>query len=53
MDLYERPPSGAVVVCADEPGPMLPRAFPPVSGWSPDGRRTRGAGTRKPTLTGS
>ncbi|MDX3108511.1 transposase [Nonomuraea angiospora] len=41
MDLYARPPSGAVVVCADELGPVVPRAFPPASGWSPDGHRIK------------
>ena len=41
MDLYTHPPTGAVVVCADELGPVVPRAFPPAPGWSPDGHRIK------------
>jgi len=29
------------VVCADELGPVIPRAFPPAPGWSPDGHRIK------------
>jgi transposase InsO family protein len=29
------------VVCADELGPVIPRTFPPASGWSPDGHRIK------------
>ena len=41
MDLYTHPPAGAVVVCADELGPVVPRAFPPPPGWSPGGHRIK------------
>ena len=41
MGLYTDPPAGAVVVCADELGPVVPRAFPPPPGWSPDGHRIK------------
>lgn len=41
MDLYTHPPAGAVVVCADELGPVVPRAFPPAPGWSGDGHRIK------------
>ena len=36
-----RPAGCAVVVCADELGPVMPRAFPPPPGWSPDGHRVK------------
>ncbi|WP_310729185.1 transposase [Streptomyces sp. N2A] len=29
------------MVCADELGPVIPRAFPPAPGWSPDGHRIK------------
>jgi hypothetical protein len=29
------------VICADELGPVIPRAFPPAPGWSPDGHRIK------------
>ncbi|WP_240351091.1 transposase [Streptomyces olivoreticuli] len=29
------------MVCADEPGPVIPRTFPPAPGWSPDGHRIK------------
>jgi transposase len=29
------------VICADELGPVLPRTFPPASGWSADGHRVK------------
>jgi transposase len=38
--LYTAPPAG-VRVCADEPGPVLPRTFPPAPGWSADGHRVK------------
>src|SRR5262249_45046740 len=41
VDLYTHPPDGAVVVCADELGPVVPRAFPPAPGWSPGGHRIK------------
>jgi hypothetical protein len=41
VDLYTNPPADAVVVCADERGPVVPRAFPPAPGWSPDGHRIK------------
>jgi Homeodomain-like domain-containing protein len=41
IGLYTHPPDGATVVCADELGPVIPRAFPPAPGWSPDGHRIK------------
>ena len=29
------------MICADEPGPVIPRTFPPAPGWSPDGHRIK------------
>jgi hypothetical protein len=29
------------VICIDELGPVIPRAFPPAPGWSPDGHRIK------------
>jgi hypothetical protein len=29
------------VICADELGPVIPRAFPPAPGWSPGGHRVK------------
>jgi transposase len=29
------------VICADELGPVIPRAFPPAPAWSPDGHRIK------------
>jgi hypothetical protein len=29
------------VICADELGPVIPRAFPPAPGWSPGGHRIK------------
>jgi transposase len=41
VGLYTEPPPDSTVVCVDELGPVTPRAFPPASGWSPDGRRIK------------
>ncbi|CAM5260257.1 hypothetical protein SXANM310S_02606 [Streptomyces xanthochromogenes] len=41
IGLYTDPPDGATVVCADDPGPVIPRTFPPAPGWSPGGRRIK------------
>ncbi|MFC7642736.1 transposase [Streptosporangium lutulentum] len=41
VGLYTDPPPGAVVVCADELGPVTPRTFPPAPAWSPDGHRIK------------
>jgi DDE superfamily endonuclease len=41
VGLYTHPPAGAVVVCADELGPVIPRTFPPAPGWSPGGHRVK------------
>ena len=41
MDRCTHPPPGAVVVCVDELGPVVPRAFPPAAGWSPDGHHIK------------
>ncbi|MCX5059703.1 transposase [Streptomyces sp. NBC_00452] len=29
------------MICADELGPAIPRAFPPAPAWSPDGHRIK------------
>jgi hypothetical protein len=39
--LYTTPPEATTVICADELGPVIPRNFPPVPGWSPDGHRIK------------
>jgi transposase len=36
---YTSPPGGATTICVDELGPVIPRTFPPASGWSPTGHR--------------
>lgn len=41
VGLYTGPPPGAVVVCADELGPVVPWTFPPAPAWSPDGHRIK------------
>ncbi|GAA2839041.1 hypothetical protein [Nonomuraea rubra] len=41
VGLYTDPPTDAVEVCTDEPGPILPRSFAPGPTWSPDGRRIK------------
>ena len=38
---YTAPPPNSTVVCVDELGPITPRAFPPVPGWSADGHRIK------------
>jgi hypothetical protein len=41
VELCTAPPAGSTVICADELGPVIPRTFPPVPGWSPDGHRIK------------
>lgn len=41
VGLYTDPPADAVVVCADELGPIVPRTFPPGPAWSADGQRIK------------
>jgi transposase len=41
VELYTAPPPGSTVICADELGPVIPRAFPPAPGWSPGGHRVK------------
>jgi transposase len=41
VGLYTDPPADAVVVCADELGPIVPRSFPPGPAWSADGHRIK------------
>jgi hypothetical protein len=41
VELYTAPPEGSTVICADEPGPVIPRTFPPAPGWSPGGHRIK------------
>lgn len=41
IGLYTHPPDDATVICADELGSAIPRAFPPAPAWSPDGHRIK------------
>jgi hypothetical protein len=41
IDLYTRTPTDTTVVCADELGPLIPRAYPPQPGWTADGNRVK------------
>src|SRR5262249_2603310 len=41
VELYTAPPPGSVVICADELGPVVPRACQPAPGWSPGGHRVK------------
>src|SRR6201999_985081 len=41
VELYTAPPEGSTVICADVPGPEIPRTFPPAPGWSPGGHRVK------------
>jgi len=36
---YTSPLEGATTIGVDERGPVIPRTFPPASGWSPTGHR--------------
>jgi hypothetical protein len=40
VELYTAPP-GSTVICAAGLGPVIPRTFPPVPGWSPGGHRIK------------
>ena len=35
------PPDGSTTLCLDELGPVVPRTFPPATGWSPTGHRIK------------
>jgi hypothetical protein len=41
IDLYTRTPTGTTVVCVDELGPLIPRAYSPQPGWTADGNRVK------------
>lgn len=41
VSLYTEPPVNGTILCLDELGPVIPRSYPPVSGWSPDGHRIK------------
>ncbi|MFI1801156.1 helix-turn-helix domain-containing protein [Streptomyces sp. NPDC020379] len=41
VGLYTNPSPDARVICAGGLGPVIPRTFPPVPGWSPDGHRIK------------
>jgi transposase len=41
VELYTHPPAHTTVIAADELGPVMPRAFDPPAGWSPDGHRPK------------
>jgi len=41
VELCTAPSPGSTVICAGEPGPAVPRAFPPAPGWSPGGHRVK------------
>ncbi|HEY7416705.1 MAG TPA: hypothetical protein VH593_16085, partial [Ktedonobacteraceae bacterium] len=38
---YTQPSEGSTTVCTDELRPVIPHAFPPAPGWSPDGHRIK------------
>jgi hypothetical protein len=39
VTLYVKPAEGTTTVCTDELGPVTPRTFAPVPGWSSNGHR--------------
>ena len=41
MELCTAPSENSTVICADEPGPAVPRTFPPAPGWPPGGHRVK------------
>jgi hypothetical protein len=41
VELHADPPANSTAVCVDELGPLTPRFFPPLPGWSPDGHRIK------------
>jgi hypothetical protein len=41
VSLYTEPPVNGTVLCVDELGPVIPRSYPPVAGWSSDGHRVK------------
>jgi transposase len=38
---YTEPPAGSTTICTDELGPVVPRSFDPIPGWSTDGHRIK------------
>jgi hypothetical protein len=44
IDLYTRTPDNTTVVCVDELGPLIPRAYPAQPGWTADGNRVKEQG---------
>jgi len=41
VELCTAPSENSTVICADEPGPAVPRTFPPAPGWPPGGHRVK------------
>jgi hypothetical protein len=41
IELYTRTPEDTTVVCVDELGPLIPRAYPAQPGWTADGNRVK------------
>jgi hypothetical protein len=41
IDLYTHAPADTTVVCVDELGPLIPRAYPAQPGWTIDGNRVK------------
>ena len=41
IDLYTHPLADTTVVCVDELGPLIPRAYPAQPGWTADGMRVK------------
>ncbi|MEV6638232.1 transposase [Actinoplanes sp. NPDC051470] len=39
--MYTRTPDDPTVICADELGPLIPRAYPAQPGWTADGNRVK------------
>lgn len=41
VSLYTAPPENGTILALDELGPVIPRSFPPASGWSAEGHRIK------------
>lgn len=41
VSLCTAPPVNGTILCTDELGPVIPRSYPPVAGWSPNGHRIK------------
>lgn len=41
VSLYTQPPVNGTIYCPHELGPVIPRSYPPIADWSPDGHRVK------------